>query len=423
MEIFIIILLVLINGIFSMSEIALVSARKSRLESAKKRGNKSARAALDLANSPNKFLSTVQIGITLIGILTGIYSGQSITNTLQLWLERFSWLAPYAQTVAVTLVLIFITFLSLILGELVPKRIGLANPEKIATTVATPMTIISKIVSPFVWLLTSTTDIIIKIFRIKPSSDSKITEEEIKAIVQEGTESGEVQEIEQDILHRVFNLGDRKVSSLMTHRSDVVLIDSNDGAEKVKEIVNREIHSIYPVYEHDRYNVIGIIRLKDLFLHINDAGFKVADYIHPPHYIPENTPAYKALETFKGSGRQHGIITDEYGQMQGFITVKDLLTALVGTAEDFYLEDYTIMVRDDGTWLIDGDYPWHDFLHYFDIEDLNENFDFNTIGGLIIHELERIPVQGDKIQWQGFMFEVMDMDGARIDKILLTKTS
>ena len=231
MEILIILFLILLNGIFSMSEIALISARKNRLEMAAKKGNKNAKAALDLANSPNKFLSTVQIGITLIGILTGIYSGDKITTDVQNFVASFEALSPYANSIAVGIVVVTLTFFSLVLGELLPKRIGLNFPETIAKGVAYPMKFVSIITMPFIWLLTTSTDFLLKIFQIKPTADGKVTEEEIKAIIKEGTEVGEVQEIEQDIVERVFHIGDRKVNSLMTHRSDIVYLSLEDSKE------------------------------------------------------------------------------------------------------------------------------------------------------------------------------------------------
>lgn len=421
MELLIIFLLILLNGVFSMAEIALVSARKSRLESAAKKGSSKAKLALELSNAPNKFLSTVQIGITLIGILTGIYSGENITNQLQANVEKIESLAPYSNTIAIVVVLVCITFFSLVLGELLPKRIGLTNPEKIAKAVAQPMNIISKITAPFVWLLTSVTDGLIALLGIKPSTDSKVTEEEIKSIIQEGTTSGEVQEIEQDIMERVFNMGDRNVSSLMTHRQDVVLLDINFSPDRIREEVAKGVHSVYPVYENDKYEIEGYILLKDLFMHLQKPDFKIAEHMHQPHFISEHLSAYEALENFKKSRIHHAIVSDEYGQMQGLITMNDLLTALVGDVDEFYKEDYTLQQREDGSWIIDGDYPFYDFLNYFEVDDSNMQHTFNTVGGLIIHELKNIPSEKDTIVWQNLRLEVIDMDGARIDKIMITQ--
>ena len=404
-----------------MSEIALVSARKSRLESSAKRGDQNARIALDTALSPNKFLSTVQIGITLIGILMGIYSGENITDPFQLKLEQIPALEHYAHTIAIAVVVICITFFSLVFGELIPKRIGLAYPEKISKIMARPMKALASITSPFVWLLTHTGDLFIQFFRIKTTSDSKVTEEEIRQIIQEGTEGGEVQEIEQDIVERVFHLGDRKISSLMTHRNEIVFLDTNDTADAVRKQVSDELHSVYPVMDGDKDSVKGVVFLKDLFTHIDDDHFKLNDYLKEPKYLIENTSAYKALQQFKDTKIHFGIVTDEYGQVQGMVTMNDLLEALVGGADDFYENEFAFDEREDGSWLIDGQYPFADFLHYFGLDELAPDFEFNTLGGLLLHQLKHIPKQGEKIQWKDFELEVIDMDGAKIDKLLVKK--
>ena len=265
MEILIILFLIVLNGIFAMSEIALISARKNRLESAAKKGNPSAQAALDLANSPNKLLSTTQIGITLIGILTGIFSGDTITSAVQLFIDGFPVLKPFSHSIAVGIVVVILTFFSLVLGELLPKRIGLNHPESIAKAVALPMKMISVITAPFIWLLTISTEFLLKILSIKPSADGKITEEEIKAIIKEGTEGGEVQEIEQDILERVFHIGDRKVNSLMTHRKSVVSLPLNSDKNQVRDLMLKELHSVYPVYKDNFDDIVGVVNLKNIF--------------------------------------------------------------------------------------------------------------------------------------------------------------
>ncbi|MDP3928662.1 MAG: hemolysin family protein [Bacteroidota bacterium] len=419
MELFIILLLILLNGVFSMSEIAMVSARKSRLESAAKKGDKSAQKALDLSNNPSKFLSTVQIGITLIGILTGIYSGEKIQDDLVQYLNTFAFLREQSSAIATAIIVITLTFFSLVLGELVPKRIGLTMPEKISKMLAFPMYYISVIVAPFIWLLTFTGDLLIKLFQIKPSSDSKVTEEEIKAIIQEGTEGGAIQEIEQDIMERVFNLGDRKVASLMTHRSDIITLRVDEAADTIRNIVNDEMHSVYPVVNH-KFDVVGIVSLKDLFKCINKADFKLGDYLNEPQFLSETLTAYEALKNFKQSKIHQGIVIDEYGQMQGLLTMNDLLEALVGDVSEFYSEDYTFVERADGTWLIDGQYPLPEFLHKFDLDDMAESLPFNTISGLILHQLRRIPMAGDTMKWMNFTIEILDMDGARIDKVLVS---
>lgn len=421
MEIIIIVLLILLNGVFSMSEIALISSRKTRLESEAKKGSSSAKTALELASSPNKFLSTVQIGITLIGILTGIYSGEAITSDLQSFLNDFPVLAPYSKTLAVTIIVIFVTFFTLVLGELVPKRIGLTYPETIAKAVALPMRFISVITAPFIFLLTTSTEFLLKILGIKPSEDGRVTEEEIKAIIKEGTEGGEVQEIEQDIVERVFHIGDRKINSLMTHRNSIIYLSLDDSLEHIKETILEELHSIYPVCQNDNLDeVVGVVNLKDLFANFEKKSeFNLRDILNEPAYFIEHTSAYSALEAFKKSKIHYALVTDEYGVIQGIITLNDILEALVGDASDFYQDEFQLIQREDGTWLVDGHYSLHDFLTHFELDELIADFDVTTVSGLIITELGHIPKQGEKLNWNRFEFEIIDMDGIKIDKIII----
>ena len=402
-----------------MSEIALISARKSRLETAAKKGNANAKAALDLANSPNEFLSTVQIGITLIGILTGIYSGDKITTDVKLFVESFEVLKPYAQSIAVGIVVVTLTFFSLVLGELLPKRIGLNYPEAIAKAVALPMKVVSKVTMPFIWLLTTSTDFLLKIFQIKPTADGKVTEEEIKAIIKEGTEGGEIQEIEHDIVERVFHIGDRKVNSLMTHRNSIVYLSHEDSVQEIKDKVLDELHSVYPVCDDNLDDVNGVVLLKDLFSSFEKGNFNLKQITKEPVYFIEHTSAYKALENFKLSKVHYALVTDEHGVFQGIITLNDILEALVGDAADFYEDEFKIVAREDGSWLVDGHYSLHDFLTYFDMDDLIGDYEVTTVSGLIVTELGIIPKQGQKLIWNKLEFEVLDMDGVKIDKILV----
>lgn len=402
-----------------MSEIALISARKNRLETAAKKGNKNAKVALYLANSPNKFLSTVQIGITLIGILTGIYSGDKITKDVQTFIASFEILKPYSQSIGVGVVVVILTFFSLVLGELLPKRIGLNYPEGIAKAVAVPMKIVSQITAPFIWLLTSSTEFLLKLFQIKPTADGKVTEEEIKAIIKEGTEVGEVQEIEQDILERVFHIGDRKVNSLMTHRNNVVYLSTEDNFEEIKSKILSEIHSVYPICRDNLDEVTGIVLLKDLFSGLENKNFNLNKIKQDPVYIIEHTSAYKALENFKKTKVHQALIVDEHGVFQGIITLNDILEALVGDASDFYEDEFKIITKEDGSWLVDGHYSLHDFLTYFDMDDLIGDYEVTTLSGLIVTELGNIPKEGDTLIWNKLQFEVLDMDGVKIDKILI----
>lgn len=401
-----------------MSEIALISARKNRLEAAAKKGNTSAQTALDLANAPNKFLSTVQIGITLIGILTGIYSGDKVTDDVEAMVVQIESLRPYAENIAVGIVVVILTFFSLVLGELLPKRLGLNYPESIAKMVAVPMKYVSIITAPFIWLLMASTDFLLKILRIRPTADGRVTEEEIKAIIKEGTEGGEVQEIEHDIMERVFHIGDRKVNSLMTHRKSVSYLSTDYNKESIRMIMLEELHSVYPVCQGNSLDdVLGVVLLKDIFANYDREDFSLKEINIEPVYLIEHTSAYKALEIFKKTKVHYALVTDEYGVFQGIITLNDILEALVGDASDFYDDEFQLQANDDGTWLVDGHYPLHDFLTYFDLDDLINEYEVTTLSGLIMTELSYIPKEGEKLAWNLYELEVVTMDGVKIDKV------
>lgn len=421
MEILIILFLILLNGFFSMSEIALVSARKARLKASANRGNRNARTALETAEQPNRFLSTVQIGITLIGILTGIFSGQKITQDLSAKLAGVEILEPYAHSLAVAIVVLVITYFSLVLGELIPKQIGMSHPESIATAVAGPMRWLTRISLPFVWLLTKSTEGIARLLRLHRVSSHTVSEEEIKAIIQEGTLGGEIQEIEQDIVERVFILGDQKVSALMTHRSDILTLHESDDAESIRKTILKEMHSIYPVMNARRDDLLGVVSLKSLFKSISEPGFSLKDHMEKPQFVVENISAYETLKLFKNSNIHYGIVVDEYGQMQGIITMDDLLKALVGDVSEFYEDEFTFLERDDKSYLVDGQYPFHEFLRKFELEELASEYEVDTISGLIYNVLKHVPVSGQKLRWLDFEIEIVDMDRARIDKVIIRR--
>ncbi len=402
-----------------MSEIALISSRKNRLENAAKKGNKNAQAALDLANSPNKFLSTVQIGITLIGILTGIFSGDKITTDVKTFISSFAALQPYADSITVGIVVVTLTFFSLVLGELLPKRIGLNHPESIAKAVAIPMKIISIVTAPFIWLLTISTEFLLKVLMIKPSADGKVTEEEIKAIIKEGTEGGEVQEIEQDIVERVFHIGDRKINSLMTHKKSVVYLPLNATKNQVHQLMLQELHSIYPVFNNNNDDIVGVVNLKNIFANFDNSSFNLQEIMTQAPYLMEQTTAYTALENFKKTGVHFAFVSDEYGDFQGIITLNDILEALVGDASEFYKNEFQLTSREDGSWLVDGHYSLHDFLTFFELDELLADYDVTTVSGLVMTEMKKIPNEGEKFYWQKFEIEVLDMDGPMIDKVLV----
>lgn len=423
MELLIIIGLVLLNGVFAMSELSLVSSKKYKLESAKKRGSSGAKTAIDLSENPTKFLSTVQIGITLIGILLGVYSGENLTNDVREMLLQIPVIAPYAQSLAVIVIVIFITYLSIVLGELFPKRLGMTFPEPIIIIMAKPMQILAKITSPFVWTLTISNDLLQHIFGIKKISESKVSEEEIKSIIKESAEGGEIQDIEQNIVERVFELGDRKVNTLYTHRTDIVFFDENDTWEVIREKINTEKHSAYPVCKDKNLDhVIGIVLLKDLFSGNWEKDFHISQYAKEPLFLNENMYAYNVLELFKREKMHYGIVIDEYGTTQGIVTMDDVVDALIGDVTEIDQDEYKIIERDPNSWLVDGQFSAIDFAKYFDLYfDEETREEYTTVAGLIIFMSNHLPEVGDKITTGDYVLEVIDKDGQRIDKILVTK--
>ncbi|MGQ0739801.1 MAG: hemolysin family protein [Bacteroidota bacterium] len=420
MDIIILGFLVLLNGLFSMSEIALVSARKARLESQAERGDKKAKLALEMSNHPETFLSSVQIGITLISIITGVYSGEKFSRDLQPVVERVALFRPYAEAISTTLIVIVVTFVSIIFGELIPKRIGLLRSEKIAKNVAGPMRFFARLFHPVVWLLNKTSNLFFRIFNIRRLKEDAVTEEEIKTLITEGTEAGTIDEAEQEIIERVFHLGDRNITSLMTHRSDIIWFNLDDNEEKIKEKILQEPHSAYPICDGTIDNIKGVVSIKDLYVAPDSTLFK--NIMRRGLFIPENNSPYQVLEKFKESKIHSAFIVDEYGSILGLLTLNDILEAIVGDMSQPDVAEYEIRKREDGSYLVDGQIPFYDFLTRFEkTEWMNEGeHDFDTLAGFILHEMERIPKTGDKLDWKGFKIEVLDMDGHRIDKLLVT---
>ena len=417
--VFILFLLILLNALFVMSEIALVSARKGRLEGLAAKGDDKAKAALELANNPEKFLSTATIGITLIAILTGVYAEEKFSSLLSPFFEQITFTQKYANGIATTVVVILVTFLSIIFGELIPKKFGLLRAEKIARSIAIPMNFLSTVMHPFVWLLSGITNLIFKIFNIKKASDSAVTEEEIKAMISEGSEHGSIEEDEKDIIERVFHLGDRNITSLMTHRTDIVWYNVNDTLTDIKNKFGDIIYSTFPVCEGTVDNIKGIVYVKDLLKSNPDRA--LADIMKPALFVPENNSAYQLLEKFKGTRIHSAFIVNEYGTLEGMITLNDILEAIIGDVPQTGQEEYEIIKREDGSFLIDAQIGFYDFLSYFERADwMNEGeHEFDTLAGFVLHELEHIPATGEKFAWRDFTLEIIDMDGQRIDKILV----
>jgi putative hemolysin len=418
-EILILLALIILNGLFVISEIALVSARKGRLESLSNKGDLKAKVALELSLNPEKFLPTAQIGITLISILTGVYSGEKFSNDLKPFIENFSLLKPYATTISTVIIVILVTFLSIILGELIPKRMGLLRAEKIARLVAGPMNILSKIVYPIVWLLNAVTNLFFKILNIKAATDNAITEDEIKAMISEGSEHGTIEEEEKEIIERVFHLGDRNITSLMTHRTEIAWFDIEDTVRTVTEKFDQITYSTYPVCDKTVDDIKGLIYIKDLLK--VPLTTPLRDLTKQALFVPENNSPYQVLEKIKQTKIHSCFIVNEYGTLEGMLTLNDILEAIVGDVPQTGQEEYEIIERHDGTYLVDAQITFYDFLSRFDkTEWMNEGeHEFDTIAGFVLHELERIPHTGEKFEWRGFEFEIIDMDGQRIDKLLV----
>lgn len=420
MELLIILALILVNGLFSMSEISVVSSRKSKLDAQAKKGNKTARQILNVAENPDNFLSTVQIAITAVGLITGMYSGESLREPLGNFIERFG-IDPYsAEAIARVVIILVITYVTLVLGELFPKKLGMNSPEKISGIIIKPMNLLTKLFYPFVWLLSVSTQALTSIFGIKKHNNT-VTEEEIKSMINDSTEGGEIQEVEQDIVDRVFSLGDRDISSLMTHRTEFEWLDVDDVLSSIKEKLARKIHYIYPVADKTLDKIVGVVYLKDLFKN-TDNNKTIKDIMRQPQYLHESVSVYDALETFKENKIHYALIIDEFGMVEGMVTMNDILESLVGNSSEFETEDDEdeFMERADGTFLIGGQYSFYDFLSHFDMEDVYQDNNYNTISGLLFSKIGVIPKEGEKIEWNKFVFEIVDMDSTRIDKVLVS---
>lgn len=405
-----------------MSELSLVSSRKFKLENFKKQGKSGAKAALELSENPTKLLSTVQIGITLIGVMLGVYGGENLTDDLDAFIQTIPFLAPYSKTLAVGLVVLLITYLSIVLGELFPKRVGMTFPESIALFVSKPMMMLSRLTSPFVWLLTVSNDFLLWLFGIKRTSDSKISEEELKALIKESAEGGEIMDIEQDIVERVFELGDRRINTLLTHRSELVFFDVMDTEEIVRQKISEEKHSAYPLCKDgDLDDIVGIVLVKDLFDARLQEGFDLKKIAKTPLFLNESMFAYQALELFKAQRLHYGLVIDEYGVTVGIVTMDDVVDALVGDSTELDQNEYQIVQRDEDSWLVDGQYSIIDFEKYFDLEISYKNKSFTTLAGLILSKSAYIPNVGDSVTVQNLKLEVVDKDGQRIDKVLVSR--
>lgn len=411
--------LILLNGIFSMSEVALISARKSKLSADAKRGSKSAAVALALSEEPERFLSTVQIGITLIGILTGLFSGATIANDFGDVLISWGVRPSIAVGVSKIVIVSIVTYLSIVVGELVPKKIGLNMADTIAKLVAPGMKLLSLVTYPVVWLLSVSTKGIARMLRIDKKA-SVVTEEEIKSLIKEGTQDGEVKEVEQDIMERALVLGDLRVESIMTVRGEVASLSENMTSDDVMRLISQELHSTYPVYDAAKSEIIGIVSLKQLILSLNSDDFCLRDSVTSGLYVPENMSVYDALDMFKARKVHSALVCDEYGAFCGVVTLRDILDGLVGNCPDEIDAPMIVKRESCDEWLIDGRCTVYDFLSHFDREDLYVPQPYTTLGGLIMHHLQRVAATGDTVSWNGFRIEVIDMDNTRVDKVAVS---
>ena len=422
-EIAIILLLIIINGIFVMSEIALVSSRKARLQQRASEGDEGARKALELASFPNRFLSTSQIGITFISIFAGAFGGATVAGEVEARLKEIPMLTPYSHIASIILVVMVISYFSLVLGELVPKRLGMSRPEKVASLIASPMNMASSLLSPVVHLLSISTDLVLKIAGIKPVEELPVTEEEIKILIDEGTRAGVFEEVEQDIVERVFRLSDRRAASLMIPRADVVWLDIDDSPAEISRKVEASDYPFFPVGRGSLDDVLGVVRARDMLsCSLKDQQVDLKSSLIPPQFIPESLAALKILELFQQTGVHVALVVDEYGGIQGLVTLKDILEAIVGDIP--YVGKPTepqVTKRDDGSWLVDGMLSTGEFKDIFHVKRLpgEDSGYYQTIGGFVMMHLGRIPSTGDRFVWDDLSIEVVDMDENRIDKMII----
>lgn len=423
-DILIIIVLILLNGVFSMSEIALVSARKSKLSAEAKKGNRGARTALRLIENPDRFLSTVQIGITLIGILTGLFSGAAFAAKLG---DRFCELGiPYATAhrIAQILIVAVVTYLSIVIGELIPKRIGIAMSDRISSRIAPLMYVLSVVTMPVIWLLSVSTNLIVRLLGLK-NKTAVVTEDEIRSLIQEGAEAGQVQEVEQDIMERALVMGDQTVNRIMTNRADILSLHCRMPVDEIKGIVFGNIHRGYPLYCEKGKEVKGIVLVGDLLRALDSGHVDLEKIAVNPVYFPESMTVYDALAVLKNGEIGCALVCDEFGEMQGIVTLRDVLEGLVGMISN-PVDNPQIKPLDDsgnGVYAVDGLYKWYDFLSFMDAEDLYEPSTYSTIAGWFLETYRHIPAEGETVEWQGMTFKIVDMDSARINKFLVSRTN
>jgi putative hemolysin len=426
MEYFIIFLLSLFNGVFAMAEVALISSRKIRLEKLARHGNWRAKIAYNLAKDPHRFLPTVQIGMTAVSVIAGAYGGTEVAGRLSEDFASVAWLGKYANVLGFAVTIIFTTFLTLVLGELVPKTIGMSRPEVIAMALAPIMQLLYYVASPFIWLLSVSTKFILRLLRFnRKSEDPPVTEEELKHLIEQGRQYGILEEQESDMMRSIFRTADRNVSTLMTHRNDIIWLEEGSTIDDIRKLINESVHSNFPVCNKSLDHIIGIVSIKDILIQVSqNKPWNLNELVKQPLYIPESMPAMELLDTFRKSGNHISLVMNEYGSLEGIVTLHDVVESIFGNIRltDQHTQQEAVM-RTDGSWLMDGmmqTHEWSDLLNIHDLRD-EEMGNYNTLGGFIMHHLGKIPKTSEHFTFRNHYFEVVDMDGKRVDKVLVKK--
>lgn len=425
-EILILLLLLVANGVFAMSEMAVVAARKTRLEQLANEGNARARAALRLAQAPSDFLSTVQVGITLIGILAGALGGATLAEKLAAWLVTLPVVGPYSEAISIGVVVLIITYLSLIIGELVPKRLALSQPEAIAAAIAGPLSLLSRLAAPVVRLLSASTEAVARLMGLRATSESPVTEEEIKVLLEQGTQAGVFVAAEQDLMERVLTLADQRVGAVMTPRMDIIWLDVDDSAAVLQRKIAESTHSRFPVARGSLENVLGVVHAKDLLVQsLSGAPLNVSAVMDPPIFVLNTFSTLKLLDQLKLARTHLAFVVNEYGGVQGMVTLSDIAEAVIGVSSLESVTDTPAVKRADGSWLLDGRLSIEAFKKVLALADLPGEGSgyYQTLGGFVMTHLNQIPKAGDQFDWDGWRFEVMDMDGLRVDKVLATRAA
>jgi putative hemolysin len=424
LELLVILCLVLINGVFASSELALVSARRARLQQQADSGSAGARVALDLSDTPNRYLSTINLGLTVIGILTGVFGGATLAVSISRWLADVRYIGGYSGAISILLVVALTTYLTMVIGELAPKRLGLRYPEVISVRVARPMRALSVIAAPVVTLLSVSTDAVLRLLRVDPSAGVPVTEEDVKHMIHEGARAGVFEASERDMVVSIFRLGDRDAGSLMTPRHLLVYLDVNQPDSDALAKIAEHQYTLFPVCKNDLDHVLGVVTVKTLWTQfVSHGSIDLHEAMVPALFVPESMPVLRLTELFRSSGNHKALVIDEYGVLQGLVTMTDVLEAIVGDLDVGPApEEPPVVRRADGTWLIDG------MLSTDGVETalgagifpVAERDYYDTLGGFLMARLGRVPAVTDSVEWRGWRFEVVDMDGHRVDKVLVS---